>query len=49
MAFMQLIRSRDTERVSRKLTDDLLPGIMKLRPDIDRRMRDLDKKRGRTI
>ena len=43
MAFMQLIRSRDTERVSRKLTDDLLPGIMKLRPDIDRRMRDLDK------
>lgn len=42
MAFMQLVRSRDTERVRRKLTDDLLPGIMNLRPDIDRRMRDLD-------
>ena len=45
MAFMRLIRSRDTEACERKLTDDLLPGIMKLRPDIDRRMRDLDKTR----
>ena len=42
-SFMQLIRSRDTERVSRKLTDELIPGIMKLRPDINNRMRNLDK------
>lgn len=43
MAFMQLIRSRDTERVSRKMTDELIPGLMKLRPDISRRMHDLNK------
>lgn len=41
MAFMQLIRSRDTDRVSRKMTDEIFPGIMKMRPEIDRKMRDL--------
>ncbi|MDE5627160.1 MAG: hypothetical protein K2K40_09795 [Paramuribaculum sp.] len=44
MAFMQLIRSRDTDRVSRKMTDEIFPGIMKMRPDIDRKMRDLQSR-----
>ncbi len=43
MAFMQLIRSRDTERVRRKMTDELIPGLMKLRPDINRKISDLSK------
>ena len=32
-AFLQLIRTRDTERVSRKMQDELLPEMMKFRPD----------------
>ena len=30
--FLQLIRTRDTERVSRKMQDELLPEMMKFRP-----------------
>lgn len=44
MTFMQLIRSRDTDRVSRKMTDEIFPGIMKMRPEIDRKMRDLQSR-----
>lgn len=32
--FMQLIRTRDTERVSRKITDELIPGFIKARSEI---------------
>lgn len=34
MVYLQLIRTCDTERVSRKMQDELLPEMMKLRPDI---------------
>ncbi len=38
MSFMQFIRTRDTERINRKVQDELLPQVMKLRPDIARRI-----------
>lgn len=38
--FLQFIRTRDTERINRKMMDELLPEMMKLRPDIAKRMRD---------
>ncbi|MCM1029343.1 MAG: hypothetical protein NC342_01690 [Pseudoflavonifractor sp.] len=34
-AFTILIRSRDTERVTRKITDELIPDILKMRKEID--------------
>lgn len=34
MAFLQLIRTRDTERVSRKMQEELLPEMMKFRPGV---------------
>lgn len=36
--WMELVRARDTERVTRKIKDELLPELMKLRPDIEKRM-----------
>lgn len=36
MAFMQFIRARDTERIGRKLTDEVIPEMMKLRPEIEK-------------
>ncbi len=35
-ATMQFIRARDTERLTRKFNDELLPEMMKLRPEIER-------------
>ena len=32
--FLELVRTRDTERISRKLNDELIPEMMKIRPDI---------------
>lgn len=40
MIAMQLIRTRDTERIHRKLTDEIMPQMLKLRPDIARRLSD---------
>lgn len=34
MAFFQLIKTRDTERINQKMQDELLPEMMKLRPDL---------------
>ena len=33
-AFQELIRTRDTERINRTMREDILPGMMKIRPDI---------------
>lgn len=33
-AFMELIRTRDTERINKTMRDDIIPGMMKMRPDI---------------
>lgn len=35
-AYKQFIRTRDTERISRKMTDEVIPEMLKLRPDIER-------------
>ncbi len=35
-AMMQVIRTRDTDRITRKMTDEVIPGMMKLRPDIEK-------------
>lgn len=36
---MQIIRTRDTDRVTRKITDEVIPEMMKLRPDIEKSMK----------
>ncbi|WP_290453287.1 lipopolysaccharide assembly protein LapB [uncultured Muribaculum sp.] len=40
MISMQLIRTRDTERIHRKLADEIMPQMLKLSPDIARRLSD---------
>lgn len=37
---LELARARDTERINRKINDELIPTLMKLRPDIEKRMGD---------
>lgn len=39
-AFLELIRTRDTERINRTMREDIIPGMMKMRPDIIRKMED---------
>lgn len=36
MALLQFIRARDTERIGRKLTDEVIPEMMKLRPELEK-------------
>ena len=36
--FSQLIRTRDTEKVNRKMHEEIIPQIMKMRPDITKRL-----------
>ncbi|MCM1355190.1 MAG: hypothetical protein NC212_02145 [Staphylococcus sp.] len=36
MALMQFIRARDTERIGRKLTDEVIPEMMKLQPELEK-------------
>lgn len=36
MVNMQMVRARDTERLTRKFRDELLPDMMRLRPEIER-------------
>ncbi len=40
IAFATLIRSRDTERVTRKITDELIPDLIKMKPSIDNLTKD---------
>lgn len=45
MVNMQMVRARDTERLTRKFRDELLPDMMRLRPEIEklgRKHHDLD-------
>lgn len=37
-AFLELVRARDTERLTRRLNEELVPKIQKLRPEISRKM-----------
>lgn len=34
MVFLELVKTRDTERISHKLSDEVIPEMMKMRPDI---------------
>ena len=36
VATMQFVRSRDTERITRKFNDEVMPEMMKLRPEIEK-------------
>lgn len=40
MTFLEMIRARDTERVNRKIHDEILPDLMKMKPDLEKRLRD---------
>lgn len=40
MAFLELVRARDTERITRKMQDEVVPQMMKLRPDIYKKIND---------
>lgn len=40
--FLQFIRSRDTERITKKMREELLPGLMKISPEIYRKIKDND-------
>lgn len=37
-AFLELVRARDTDRITRKMTDEVLPEMMKLKPEINRQL-----------
>ncbi len=37
---LQLIRTRDTETIRRTMTDEIIPSMLKMRPDIQKKMRD---------
>lgn len=36
-SYAELVRTRDTERINRKMTDDVIPSLLKIRPDIAKR------------
>lgn len=37
-----MLRTRDTDRVNRKMKEEIIPDIMKLRPELEKRMRNID-------
>lgn len=42
MVFLELVRTRDTERISRKFRDEIIPDMMKLRPDLIKKIGNMD-------
>lgn len=38
-AFLELIRTRDTDRLTRKMTDEIVPEMMKMRPDLNKKIK----------
>ena len=38
--YLQMIRTRDTEKINRKVRDELMPQMLKLRPDIYKKIND---------
>lgn len=43
-AFMELVRSRDTERISRTMTDEIMPQMMAMKSDIEKKVRDIGER-----
>lgn len=39
-AYIELVRTSDTERISKKMQDELIPEMLKLRPDIYKKIND---------
>lgn len=37
--YLELIRTRDTERITSKLRDEIVPEMMKMKPEIDKRIK----------
>lgn len=37
--FLELIRTRDTERITNKLRDEIVPQMIKIKPELDRRIK----------
>lgn len=42
LTFMELVRARDTERISRTMREEILPGMMSIKPEIDKKIRNSD-------
>ena len=40
--FSSLIRASDTERISKKMTDEILPDLMRIAPELRERMKNID-------
>ncbi len=40
MVFLQFIRTRDTERINKRMQEELIPQMLKLRPDIYKKIND---------
>lgn len=40
MVFLNLVRTRDTDRISRTMKEEVIPGMMKLRPEIFKKFGD---------
>lgn len=40
-AFLELVRARDTERITRKMNEEVVPEMLKLRPELNRKFSDL--------
>lgn len=43
MAQMIFLRARDTERITRKMNDEFIPGMMKIKPEIERKLSGLTR------
>lgn len=39
-AYIEFVRTRDTDRISRKMQDELIPEMLKLRPDLYKKLND---------
>jgi tetratricopeptide (TPR) repeat protein len=44
LAYMELIRTRDTDRITAKIRDEIVPEMMKLRPEFERKMSNTPEK-----
>ncbi|MDE6396868.1 MAG: tetratricopeptide repeat protein, partial [Muribaculaceae bacterium] len=41
-AVLEIIRARDTERINRTMRDEIIPGMMAMRPEIEKKLKDGD-------
>lgn len=41
MVFVQLLKATDTERITGKMEREVIPGMMKIKPELDRKIREL--------